>query len=303
MRRIFHLTLLCLVGGVVSACQSDLVVATENIPTAGVRFINAVPDTGGAFGMDLRFVDIFESNAHFRITYRNGPSAGSPFVSTQTQFKGARAGARKFRIFFDDTLQTIAQFVVKDTTVTLTEAHNYTAILMGNSRSAGVDKMQLKFFDETVPDPVLQVAIRVINATASPIDVRQYGVGGLAAALAAAPTWAAVPAYSVSTYALVAPDTIRYNVQPAGGGANLFADAVALPGFVASCSNLLCVGTEKPDIPALPGTKIAGSAVTAIVFPPSAALARTPQAAAFLVPAITFMWDRRPPKGCDPKIC
>jgi len=100
MRRIFNLTLLCLVGGVVSACQPDLIVATEDIPTAGVRFINAVPDTAGAFGLDLRFVDIFESNAHSRVTFRNGPSSASPFVSTITQFKGARVpanGPRNFR--------------------------------------------------------------------------------------------------------------------------------------------------------------------------------------------------------------
>ncbi len=416
MRRIFHLTLLCLVGGVVSACKPDSVVATENIPTAGVRFINAVPDSAGAFGMDLRFVDnaIVESNAQFRIAFRNSPSAAAPFVSTAIEFKGARAGQREFRIFLDDTIQTITSTVVKDTTVTLVASHNYTAWLWGYGRSAAADKMHLDFIDEVVADPAAQVAIRVVNATNAAIDVRAYVQG---TAVPAAPTWANVPPFSASAYVLVAPASMMYNVQPAGGGAALFADARALPGAVASCSGQPCVGAQQPDEIATPGTTVAGSAVSALVFPrstppePKPATApvvtlggagnvdnglhsyrvtfvtpggetdggpasagvvttatagqvalsaiplgsaavtarrvyrtlangssyrllttladntsttytdntadvslgttlptanstvRTPQTAAFAVPAITFMWDRRPPSGCDPKLC
>ena len=62
MRRSYKLSVLCLVLGAASACSTpDKIVATEDIPTAGVRFINAVPDTNA---MDFRFVDIVESNAH-----------------------------------------------------------------------------------------------------------------------------------------------------------------------------------------------------------------------------------------------
>ena len=417
MRRIFHLTLLCLVGGVVSACKPDSVVATESIPTAGVRFINAVPDSAGAFGMDLRFVDPtpVESNVQFRIAFRNSPSASAPFVSTAIQFKGARAGQREFRIFLDDTIQAITSTVVKDTTVTLVATHNYTAWLWGYGRSAGADKMHLDFVDEVVADPAAQVAIRVVNATNAAIDVRAYVQGS---AVPAAPTWANVPPFSASAYVLVAPASIMYNVQPAGGGAALFTDARAMPGAVASCSGQVCVPPQQPDEVATPGTTVAGSAVSAIVFPrstppepkpataPAVALlnvagnvdnglhsyrvtfvtpggqtdggpasagvvtsatagqvslsaiavgsaavtarniyrtlangssyrllttladnttttytdntadaslggpaptvnstVRTPQTAAFTVPAITFMWDRSPPTGCDPKLC
>ena len=298
MRRFNKLSLICLVAGLASACKSaDLVVPTEVLPYAGVRFINAVPDSAGAFGLDFRFVDLTESNAHFRIGFRNGPSAAAPFVSTQLYYKGARAGNRHFRIFLDDTLQTIASTVVRDTTVALTALSNYTAMLWGNGRSVGADAMRLTFWTEDVADPAALVAMRVINATNAAIDVRVYLNGGTAPATA---TWAAVPAYSRSTHVTMPAGSYRYNVTPAGGGAALFADALTLPGAAASCSSVACKPGEKEDIASQPGTTIAGSAVTGIVFPRSTAGARTPQSASFTVPAITFTWDRRPPRTCNP---
>ena len=99
MRRVLQLTMLCAVAGVGSACSPDKVITTENIPTAGVRFINALPDTGAAFGLDFRFVDLPESNAHFRITFRNTPTTSAGVTgSTQIQYKNARAGSRRFRM-------------------------------------------------------------------------------------------------------------------------------------------------------------------------------------------------------------
>ena len=78
----------------------------------------------------------------------------------------------------------------------------YTALLMGNARSTGADKMRLVFLNETVPDPAANVALRVINTTGSAIDVRQYVSTGTPPAAA---TWANVPAYSVSSYVTVPP--------------------------------------------------------------------------------------------------
>ena len=55
MRRIYQLCTLGVAAGVMGACAPDQVVTTPVVPTAGVRFINAVPDTGA---MDFRFVDM-----------------------------------------------------------------------------------------------------------------------------------------------------------------------------------------------------------------------------------------------------
>ena len=287
MRRLVQLAMLCFIAGVAGACSPDEVITTENIPTAGVRFINAVPDTGAAFGLDLRFVDLPESNSHFRIAFRNNvqTTAGVP-ASTQIQYKNTRAGNRHFRIFLDDTLVNVAQTVLKDSTVNIEAGKLYTFLLWGNARSSGADRMRLTIIDEAVADPGAQVALRVINATGSAIDASQYASTGSAPAT---PTWANVAPYTVATYVTAAPGQKRYNVQPAGGGAALFTDALALIGVAATV-----------DIEALPGTTIAGSAVTAIVFPRSVAGSKAPQGGAFGSPAISFMWDRRPPRSCSP---
>ncbi len=281
MRRFARALALVLAAAVVTACKgADQVVKTEDIPTAGVRFINAVPDSAGGFGLDMRFIDIVESNAQFRIAFRNNPVvSGGVTASTQTQFKNARAGSRHFVIFLDDTLQNIASTKLKDTTVTLEAGKNYTAILWGAARAGA---MKLKFVEDNPADPGANVALRVINAGAVPIEVRTYVQGGTAPAT---PTWTNVDPQSISTFVNTAPGLIMYNVRQTGSATNLFADLQALPGTA-----------KAVDLEAVPGTTVAGSAVTLVVFPASTPGARTPQTAAFLVPAGSFQWDRRPPR-------
>jgi hypothetical protein len=284
MRRIFQLSALCLAAGVVSACNPDQVVETEDIPTAGLRFINAVPDT---IAMDFRFVDIVESNAHFKIGFRNNPvTSANVTSSTQIQYKNTRAGQRHFRVFLNDTLQSVASTVLKDSTLTIEAGKLYTVIMWGNARTGSNPGMRLTVIQDTPPDPGAQVALRVINTTSSAIDVRQYPATGT---VPTAATWANVAPLSVSSYVLAPAGQIRYNVQPAGGGTPLFADALALIGSPATV-----------DIEALPGTSVAGSAVTAFIFPRSVAGSKAPQAAAFLTPGVSFAWDRRPPRTCSP---
>lgn len=285
MRRLIPLSVFVL--GAVMACNPETTVVTPVIPSAGVRFVNAVPDTGAAFGLDFRFVDIVESNAQFRVPFRNSISSTAPFVSTLTEYKSARTdqGARHYSVFLDDTIQTIASTKLADSSYTYVATHNYTAILQGNARSSASDKMRLTWIDETVADPGASIALRAVNTTGSAIDVRVYAQGGTAPAAA---TWT-VPAYSASPYITVATGNYMYNVQPSGGGTALFADALALPGTLATV-----------DITANPGTLVAGSAVSAFIFPPSVTGSKASQGSAFTKPAISFNWDRRPANTCSP---
>jgi hypothetical protein len=299
MRRVLQLTMLCAVAGVGSACSPDKVITTENIPTAGVRFINALPDTGAAFGLDFRFVDLPESNAHFRITFRNTPTTSAGVTgSTQIQYKNARAGSRRFRIFLDDTLQAAAQTMLKDSTLNLEAGKNYTVLLWGRARSTGSDRMRLTVIDESVADPGANVALRVINATGAAIDARQYVATGSAPA---APTWANVAPYTVSTYVTAPPSQIRFNIQPAGGGTALFADGLALIGNPNGTNVGGC--TVGIDCEGAPGTTVPGSAITAIIFPASVTGTKAPQGGIFVNPQMAFMWDRRPPRACANALC
>lgn len=276
MRRIYRLSMLCLAVGAASACSTpETVIATENIPTAGLRFINAVPDTNA---MDLRFVDIVESNAHYKVGFRNGPStSGGVTASTQVQYKNARAGQRHFRIFLNDTLQSVASFVLKDTTVNLEAGKLYTALMQGNARAGN---MRLVFYEEVVPDPGTSVGLRVINTTTNAYDVRTYPSTGT---VPVATTWANVAPLSRSSFVNAAAAQMRYNIQPAGGGAVLLADPLALIGAAATV-----------DIEGTPGTTQPGSAITAIIFPASVAGSK---ATPFTTPGVTFIWDRRPPRS------
>jgi hypothetical protein len=291
MRHRIKFAVLGLFAGAALACSTpETVITTTAIPTAGLRFINAVPDSSGASGMDFRAVDIVENSDAFRILFRNTISTTAPFISTQAQFKPATEGSRHFRVFLDDTIQSIASTVLKDTTIALVATHNYTAMMYGAGRGAGADKMSFKIWDETVADPGTLIALRVVNTTSLPIDVRIYTQGGtLPGSASGTDGWSSVPAYSASTYITKPAGSYMFNVQPAGGGANMFADALALQGAAATV-----------DIEAAPGTAVAGSAVSAFVFPRSTAGTRTPQTAAFAVPAIGFVWDRRPPRTCSP---
>ncbi len=304
MRRISQLSMACLAAGVMSACKSpEQVTLTVTPPTAGVRFINAVPDTGGLNGLDFRYVDNpVENNAQFKIIFRNNAVTANGFTaSTQIEFKPAQAGTRYFKIFLDDTLASTAStflntptltidpasaaILPNDTTLALVAGKNYTVILWGNSRGVA-PAMRLTAFEDDPADPTTNVALRVINATGAAIDVRAYPKGG---AVPAAATWASVPALSASLFVTTTPGLIMYNVQPAGGGAVLFVDGQALPGVA-----------NTVDIAAYPGTTIAGSAVTAIVFPRSVAGSK---AANITTPTMSFVWDRLPPRGCSPTLC
>jgi hypothetical protein len=300
MRRILKLSMFCLVAGAVSACKPDEIITTEDIPTAGVRFIHAVPDTQN---LDFRFIDLVESNAHFRIPFRNNVvTAGGVPASTQAQYKTARAGARQYRVFLNDTLMSVASTVVFEGTLNLTAGVNYTVIVWGYAnptgpgRPAGAPAMRLDTFTEdpaAIAPPAGQVAVRVLNATPAAIDVRTFKSN-------ATPTWDNVAALSASNYVNI--DTTgqfsasvltsqTFNVQDGASAGNLFANITALQGAKATV-----------DIEALPGMRVEGSALTLIVFPRShagtaPALTGAPN---FTTPAGSFVWDRRPARTCSP---
>lgn len=288
MSRILRRSALCLLAGsALSACRPDEVIQTPETPVAGVRFINAVPDSAGAFGMDFRFIDIVENSAQFRQTFRNSPATSAGVTAaTSVQFKPARAGNREFAVFLNDTIQSIASRVLATGKPTLEQGKNYTYIMWGRGRAG---TMRLSSWSEDVTVPANKICLRVINATESPIDVRTYVTGST---VPASPTWANVPALSASAFRCDAdPASIRYNVRAAGATTDLFADLTALPGTPATST---AGAGGKNDISSTPGTTVAGSAISLIVYPASTAGSRASQ---FAAPGGAFIWDVRPPRG------
>lgn len=269
MPRLSHLLIIAATAAVLG-CAKDPFVEEPAVPTAGIRFVHAVPDTGA---MDFRFVDKVENNSFSGITFR------SP--STAIYYQPAEAGSRKLRIFMNGTTAAVASTVVKDTTVNLVENKLYTFILHGYARAGSAPAMKLTVIEEAPPDPASQVALRVINLAGDlgTFDVFAFKHGTQPAST---PTWAGVGPFQVSSYVQVAPDSIRYRVTPSGGGASLFSDQLAPLGTA---------GTV--DVNPVPGTRIAGSAVTGFILPRSVAGSQAP--ASFTAPGMVFVWDRRPP--------
>lgn len=287
MRRVFQLSILC-VAGLMIGCTPDEVIPTEDILTAGVRFIHAVPDTSA---FDFRPVDIVENTAFYGVAFRS---------NAQVFYKNARAGERHFKVFLtpDQNLpaaqqQAMASTVVQDIDVTLEPGHLYTFILWGYSRAGSTPSMQLTILDDDPADPGTQVALRIVNAATGlgDIDGYQYARGGDAgtacpggATPPVAPTWASVPELTASAYVNVDPGLKCYSVTLAGNATTLFTDALALAGAPPNT----VTGHQ-----ALPGTTQAGSAVTGFVLPASVVGSKAPQT--LTTPTILFFWDRRPP--------
>jgi len=279
MRRIFRLSVLALALGTATACRPQTIFETEDIPTAGIRFINAVPDT---IGFDFRPVDIVENSAFYGVTFRS---------TTLLYYKNARAGSRHYKIFFANpsltapsaTQQAIASTVVEDMTLTLEAGKRYTVIIWGYMRPGQVPAKKVTILTDDPADPGTQVALRVINAAAGlgGLDVRHYLSSGSAGA---SPNWASVPELTASSYLNTAAGAMKYNVRLAGGTTALFTDGT-LPAGTA----------ETIDIDGIPGSTIAGTALSGIVFPRSVSGST---AANFTTPGIFFVWDRRPPRTC-----
>ena len=300
MRHILPISMLCLTAGVVTACNPDQVITTEDIPTAGIRFVNAVPDTGA---MDFRPVDIVENSQFYNVAFKS---------TTLLYYKNARAGSRHFKVFRTPTASdpaalqlATAQIVIADLPDEQLEAgKRYTYILWGFSRTGFTPAIHITRITDDPADPGAQVALRVINtclpgfcgaAADGNLDVRAFttaqGIGTPGA------LWTSVASLTVSTYQNVpitptvtpaAADTItyRFDFRPAGGlttGAALVTGAAPIGAL------------ETIDIQALPGTKVAGSAVSAIIFPRAVP---SSQGGSATTPAVIFVWDRRPPRTC-----
>jgi hypothetical protein len=291
MRNLFALSMLCLGAGIVTACNPEQVVKTEDIPTAGIRFVNAVPDTGA---MDFRPVDIVENSQFYNVTFRS---------TTLLYYKNARAGTRHFTVFRTPTATdpaavqlATAQTVVADLPAEVLEAGKlYTYILWGYSRTGSSPAMRITRITDDPADPGAQVALRVINAclpgtcgasATGTVDVRVFtaaqGIG------APATRWTAVAPLTVAAFQNVAAASAAYtfDFRTAGGattGAALASGAAPLG------------AAETVDIQALPGTSVAGSAVTAILF---SRAAPSSQGGSQTTPGVVFVWDRRPPRTC-----
>jgi len=259
---------LCLAVVAVGACSDDDELGAP-APVAGVRFVNAVGDTGS---MDFRVVDIVGDAPQFLV---NAFRAFTPY-------QAVTAGTRRLRVFMTpsqaDTL--VGAPLMWDTTFTFVAGTNYTVLMTGFARAGGGVPLQMLVTDDPASDPGAgQMGLRVINAGA--------GVGAVDAftrrtgAAPGAPLLTGLAFGAAGTYTGFVADTPTMRVAVTGpGGAPTLADVLGPPGVA---------GT--PAANPIAGTNIPGSVLTAIFLPAAVAGSQAPAGAATVI----YIADRRPP--------
>jgi hypothetical protein len=268
-----RISLVLISMALVSACRGDKGAGftANNGPIAYTRFVNAVSDSGD---QDWRFVDQVEgSPVAFGLKFR-GSFPGTSYQLTS-------AGSRHLRIFQTSTDIIETQKVFFDTTYNFVAGTHYTIIAAGTLRDHAA---KLYILEDNYADPGAQVSLRVFNAGAGSVDVYASAQGDSSALPSAFVTDLANFSYTQYTNMAVGPVSLRtFNTGITAFPAMI--DIVAPAGLPADRAN---------DLTAVCGTKQAGSALSAFIFPPSVADSK---AAKFTSAGILFIVDRYPPSG------
>jgi hypothetical protein len=277
-----------------AACSGDA--SKIFLPDAGnpafIRFVNAVPDSGG---QDWRFVDQVEgSPVTLNLTFRG--------VFPGASYQAAASGTRHLRIFqsaldqtfADPTLASpaIVSTVFIDSTFTLTAGTHYTIAAVGNLRSKTA---KLLILTDSYTDPGSNVSLRVVNLNASPsLDVYASATGGTSA-LPSSPLVAALASYAASPWNTSAPGPLALRANAAG--------STTLPAMVDVTAPAGIAADRSLDLTAVGGSTIAGSAFTAFVFPAAVPGSFAANVVAATCPTrcttagMVFAVDKYPPSG------
>jgi hypothetical protein len=261
-------------------CKTESGALTANsVPALGyVRYINALPDT---MNTTVRFVDYLEFTPQ---TFVNVAFRGV----AQGLYQGIKPGSRHMKIFNAD----VANFstagntaVLADTSITFEAGKYYSLVFTGYARN-GTKK--LKLYEDVIPAPGANIAVRVLSPNTGLGSVDAYLVATITTAISGSPTFGAVAEQAFSAYTQVPPSTTGYAIRATavGNAATILASA-ALPAGIA--------GTTAND--PIAGYLTAGSVITAMVWPASVTGST---AAASTTPSITFIADKQPPRTTSP---
>ena len=140
----------------ITACGDDDPTDPGVPPLAGVRFINALSDTGG---VDVAMIDAV--NWSFSSIEGYAYRAGS-------EHQPVAAGARQIRVFPNSTNAAIASTVLHETTITFNANTKYTLLLTGSAR--GNTESFVLIEDNPPATAANQIALRVVNVAAAAIN-------------------------------------------------------------------------------------------------------------------------------------
>lgn len=276
MRTLRGLTLIAATGAALVGCDEGAdTTPFDPVPLAAVRFVNAVPDT---MAMDYRFVDIVTNAGMFDATFRG----------SQAQYQPLEAGQHTFRVFLSSFDATVASTVVDETTFSFQNGAQYTVLHAGFLRSGSSPAAAVTIAEDDPPTPAAgKVALRVIHLGAgmNAVDVFVGTNSTSGETPAPAASWTSLAYGDYSPYVEFDTAGLRVAATDIGTTTPLVVANTAAPAGAAAS------GTSS----AIAGVRMAGSALTIVILPPSVTGSMAPQSSAFQVPAVVFLNDRRPP--------
>lgn len=311
--RLFRFAGLLLLAGAIGACSDKTggtVVVLDSL--AGLRYMNLAADTTA---VDFRIVDVVAYNTGQQAaSFRTGGFVnGISLAGNTPAYYPVLAGARHIRVFLNGGSPAVSSTILLDTTYTFASNTNYSFYLYGYAKSPtnGTPALNARITVDTAQTiantcpaaATCKFTVRVIDLapTLAPtlasanadIWVDTLALG---ATPAGAPTFANVAlgdvrAYSTQTVRLAvagppAVPALTYRVAVAATGTTTPIFNVALPAGTVGTS------TTQP----VPGYLVAGTGLSVVLVPRSAAGTGAPQTAAFLVPSALFMFDQLPPR-------
>ena len=252
----------------VAACNDDEITNTSPPPLAGVRFINAMADTGV---VDIRMIDQVPWSAFaLSLAFRSG-----------TEHQPTEAKARRIRVFPTSANPVVTSAFMLDTVITFAPNQDYTLLLAGSAKN-NTDRFIVINDDAPAPSAG-NIALRAVNAscgTAGSPNV-DFLVGADTTALAPVAT----------NLAPNAPST--YQSRTAGALVGRFITK-ATPSRVAQASGPTAPAGPAGSRPAA-GVNTAGTVLSAYCFPASVAGTSAPQdTVSFNRAAVLYFVDRVP---------
>jgi hypothetical protein len=271
-----RLMMLGLAVAALAACEKNEGPFTApDVPTAYVRYVHAVADTGA---LELRFIDKVEGSQWY----------GQPAFRSITNYLPIDAGERRFRIFPVDpnnNINIVSQIVIEHT-ATFEANKYYTLLHTGYARAGATPADRIVVLEDPVPTPASgQIAVRAVHAGAGMGTLDVYATDtAAAAALPGSAMFQGLTYESSSAFGTLAPGPLSFRATASGTPTPVVARGNAPVGAEAATSS------QSRQA----GFSIAGSVLTAFIFPRSVAGSAAPQTTAFTSPAVVWMQDNEP---------
>ena len=242
-------------------CKKDATF-TEPLPNyAHITWLNAVSDT---MQLDFRIIDI-PTNASFM---------DADFRSAQPFPINLEPGARHIKVFLSSTADSIAKQFLLDTTYTFAADQPYFFYLSGRARAGGARATITTLAPPTPPAgqfairflnlaPSLAGSVRAIPDTSAAPDIF---ITARKARPTGAPAVAGLAYGTMSPYVMVDTGSYRIELLAPGSTDPAIVQTMIPPGTVASA------GT-----PAIAGSSVAGSVLTAVIVARSDPTSKAPQ--------------------------